>query len=137
MKLLLCVDGSKESKKALQQGMLIAKGCGADLVTVLHVFERVPPPAAPGASQSDADTLEVHEEILQRAFDELVRHEITAEKRLEEGPPAATISRIAEEGQYTMVILGSRGLSGLKKKLLGSVSNAVLQDTHTSVLVVK
>ncbi len=56
---------------------------------------------------------------------------------LEEGHASHTISRIADEGDYDMVIMGNRGLGGLKKIFLGSVSNAVIQETKASVLVVK
>lgn len=36
-----------------------------------------------------------------------------------------------------MIVIGSRGLGGLRKLLLGSVSSAVQQEAHCSVLVVK
>lgn len=149
MKLLLCVDGSKESEKAIDNAIMIASGCKADQVTILNVFETVTfPTFLEGTQQYDAEIMEMynqmneelvkeHEEILDRAVEAMAAHGVLAEKILEEGHPAQIISRIAEDGGYTMVIMGSRGLSGLKKKLLGSVSNAVLQDTRISVLVVK
>ncbi len=149
MKLLLCVDGSKESEKALDKAVMIASGCKADQVTVLHVFEKITSPSHVVSTHQDApehmelitqandELLKDHEEILDKAIAKIVSHGIKADKMMEEGHPAQTISRIAEEGDYDMVIIGSRGLSGLKEKLLGSVSNAVLQRTHTSVLVVK
>jgi len=149
MKLLLCVDGSKQSEKALDKAVMIASGCKADQVTVLNVFQKVTfPTFVEGAQQYDAEIMEMynqmneemikeHEEILDKAVEVMLSHGIQVEKLLEEGHPSQTISRVAEEGNFDMVIIGSRGLSGLKKKLLGSVSNAVLQDTHTSVLVVK
>lgn len=149
MKLLLCVDGSKESEKALDKAVMIASGCKADQVTVLNVFQKVTfPTFVEGAQQYDAEIMEMysqmneelikeHEEILDRAVEVMLTHGIEVDRMLEDGHPAQIISRVAEDGDYDMVIMGSRGLSGLKKKLLGSVSNAVLQDTHTSVLVVK
>ena len=54
-----------------------------------------------------------------------------------EGHPAQTIAEVANEEGYDMIVIGSRGLGGLKKLFLGSVSNAVLQEATTSVLIVK
>ncbi len=149
MNLLVCVDGSKESEKALDKAVMIASGCNADQVTVLHVFEKITSPShivgtrkhapehAELITQANDELLKDHEEILDKAVAKMLSHGIEANKLMEQGHPAQTISRIAEEGNYDMVIIGSRGLSGLKEKLLGSVSNTVLQSTHTSVLVVK
>ena len=39
MKLLVCIDGSEQSKKALDKALGIAGGCGADEVTIINVFE--------------------------------------------------------------------------------------------------
>ena len=54
-----------------------------------------------------------------------------------EGHPADTIAQVAADEKFDMVVIGSRGLGGLKKLFLGSVSNAVTQEVKTSVLVVK
>lgn len=57
--------------------------------------------------------------------------------RLKEGHVADAIAETAKERGIDMIIMGNRGRSGLKKLLLGSVSNAVIQETQSSVLVVK
>ena len=54
-----------------------------------------------------------------------------------EGHPAQTIAKMVSEEGYAMVIMGSRGVSGLKRLFLGSVSNAVLQEVRCNVLIVK
>ncbi len=56
---------------------------------------------------------------------------------LKERHPSETIAKVSEEGEFDMVVIGSRGLGGLKKALLGSVSNAIVQEVKTKVLVVK
>ncbi len=56
---------------------------------------------------------------------------------MECGRPADVIARYAEEGGFDMIAIGSRGLGRLKKLLLGSVSNSVLQEARCSVGVVK
>ena len=69
-----------------------------------------------------------------KLFDEI---KVNVNILIESGHPAETIARVAAEGNYDMIIIGSRGLGGLKKFFLGSVSNAVLQEASCSVLVVK
>lgn len=63
---------------------------------------------------------------------------IKARTVLKEGYPADTIVSVAHEEGFDMIVIGSRGLSGLKKLFLGSVSNAIIQEVQNcSVLVVK
>ncbi len=60
--------------------------------------------------------------------------EMARGKTLEE---ALKITRFASEEGIDMIVMGSRGHTGLKKLLLGSVSNAVVQEASTNVLIVK
>ncbi|MFZ5898110.1 MAG: universal stress protein [Bacillota bacterium] len=53
------------------------------------------------------------------------------------GDPAQLITEYAEEKEYDMVVLGSRGAGPLRGVLLGSVSYKVLNSAHCPVLIVK
>jgi nucleotide-binding universal stress UspA family protein len=53
------------------------------------------------------------------------------------GLPAETLARIAEEARADLLVVGARGLGGLKRMLLGSVSERVLRLAKCSVLVAK
>ena len=53
------------------------------------------------------------------------------------GHPAETIVTAAEDGGYDLVVLGSRGVSGVRRMLMGSVSSYVVTHAHTDVLVVR
>ena len=50
---------------------------------------------------------------------------------------ADTVIAIAEERDARAIVVGSRGLSGIKARVLGSTSRKVLHDTHRPVLVVR
>ena len=56
--------------------------------------------------------------------------------RLETGHPAEVIVRLAETDGFDLVVLGSRGLGGVKEFLLGSVSNRVSHHARCPVLIV-
>jgi len=53
------------------------------------------------------------------------------------GDPADEIIRLANIYQVDLIVIGSRGLTGINRILLGSVSSQVVADAHCSVLVVK
>jgi nucleotide-binding universal stress UspA family protein len=53
------------------------------------------------------------------------------------GDPAEEIIRLANIHQTELIVIGSRGLTGMDRILQGSVSSQVVADAHCSVLVVK
>ena len=53
------------------------------------------------------------------------------------GEPASTIVTVAETASIDLIVLGSRGRTGLRRTLLGSVARDVVSSTSTSVLVVR
>ncbi|WP_093311181.1 universal stress protein [Tindallia californiensis] len=151
LKLLVCVDGSKQGWKALNKAIEIASGCSINEVTLIHVYESVEKNywIATGEgyypTEEDFEKLkglqqnmaEKRKKMLDECAAKFKEEGINPGILLEEGHPAHTIARIADDGNYDMIIMGNRGLGGLKKIFLGSVSNAVIQETKASVLVVK
>jgi len=53
------------------------------------------------------------------------------------GNPAAEIVELAEELGVGLVVVGSRGLGGVRRALMGSVSDSVVRHAHCPVLVVR
>ncbi|AKL96926.1 universal stress protein A, putative [Clostridium aceticum] len=149
MKILVCTDGSKESIKAIEETAKIASGCNINEVSVIHVYDTkfLLTPWGEGyyPTKEDMDELKKREEkFKENSKKNLLEAEKIFEAKnikiqaiLKEGHPAETIVKVASEGEFDMVVLGRRGMSGLKKLFLGSVSNAVLQEINTSVLIVK
>ncbi len=64
-------------------------------------------------------------------------HEQDVRFRLREGPPVREILREAEDPEYDLVLLGTRGHTGLRRWLLGSVAQEVAMGAPCSVLVAK
>ena len=53
------------------------------------------------------------------------------------GAVALEIVALAEEIQADLIVMGSRGLGGLRRALMGSVSDSVVRHAHCPVLVVR
>jgi nucleotide-binding universal stress UspA family protein len=62
---------------------------------------------------------------------------VKTELELVTGDPAQEIIRLANIYQSDLIIIGSRGFTGVKRIVLGSVSNQVVEEANCSVLVVK
>ncbi|MGM0652277.1 MAG: universal stress protein [Bacillota bacterium] len=155
MKMLVCTDGSEHSVKALEKASSIAEGYKGIEVAVIHVYENKPeflyfPDYEVGAVTKDNVTKaelerfeqvqkqfeKEREEILNRSARVFEDKGMQVRKILEEGHPSETILHVAERDGFDMVVIGSRGLGGLKKLFLGSVSNAVLQQAKNCIVAV-
>jgi len=127
-KLLVAVDGSEQANKALKYASNLAMKFKAK-VTLLHVSESKLANLEPEAVRI------VGENILSDAATNF--EGIDLDKRIEYGSPAQNIIKVARQENYDLIILGSRGLSSVKRYLLGSVSEDVSMHARRSVLIVR
>jgi len=144
MKILVCTDGSEHSQKALEKASIIAKGCNADEVAIIHVYEIYVPLISFSTEQMESirklikERKKIRKKMLSDALKFFKEKNIKARTVLKEGHPADTIIKVAHEGGFDMIVIGSRGVSGLQKLFLGSVSNAIIHEAkNCSVLIVK
>jgi len=150
MKILVCTDGSEYSKRALEKASIIAQGCNADEVAIIHVYDNrgdIPLPLMSGnisAEQMESyrKVTKAHKnerrKILSDALKFFKGKNIKTRTILKEGHPSHTIVSVANEEGFDLIVLGSRGLGGFKKLFLGSVSHAVIHEVENcSVLTVK
>lgn len=127
-KLLVAIDGSKQASKALEYAIQLCQHFKAKM-TLLHV------------EQDELSRLEptvirqVGEEILAEAASRA--KDVVCDTRLEFGNPARTILKVTKQEDYDLVVLGSRGVSSVKRFLLGSVSADVSMHAQRSVLIVR
>ncbi len=136
--IVMATDGSQGAGRAVHAGMELAKDYHAD-VSVLHIFQ--PLAAYPGISREGLDPAVYAarvKEAIARQLDPIAR-EAGVSYRLcqEEGHPAETLIGFAEKQKADLIVVGSRGLGGFQRLLLGSVSTSVLHHAHCSVLVVR
>lgn len=127
--LLVCVDGSENSIKALNYALKFAEKMDSR-ITLLNVQERRLYESSPKIAR------EFGEKILSKALSAIEKKKIKVDKKLEFGTPSDSIVEIAEKGNYDLIVLGSRGLGTVKRFLLGSVSDDVSHKAKCSVLIV-
>ena len=134
--ILVPVDGSDGSDKAVEKAVEIAKICGAKL-NFLYVanINQLAINAALTHAILDA-VKKAGQTILERA-ENLVPNEISYETFLETGSPAVMILDFKEKLSADLIVMGSRGLGLVKGVLLGSVSQYIMEQADCPVLVVK
>lgn len=147
MKMLVCTDGSVPGQKAVEQAALIADGGNIDEVAIIHVYEdrQDERPLFITSDKQEELVKKVREEyenerkqILEKAGQVFMEKNIEVRTILKKGHPAHTIVTLASSEGFDMIVIGSRGLGGLGKLFLGSVSNAVVHEAkNCNVVIVK
>lgn len=147
-KILVAIDGSNHSLKAVEYAAEIAAGCSAKLfiLTVLRQHQS-PKVTKELRSYAELENIEGADiEAMKLLSNDLLSHaeSIAKErgvtdiaKKVEKGPVARTITGIAEQNGVDIIIIGSRGLGNIEATLRGGVSHRVELLAKCSVLTVK
>jgi nucleotide-binding universal stress UspA family protein len=144
-KILLATDASKDAATAAQMASEIANNSSSEL-HVLHVGNTKDFHVAPGASVAFAPRTGSFDEIQEQArerLDEAVKQVeeaggTVAEAHLRLGDPDEEILRFCDEqGGFGLIVMGSRGLTRIKRVVMGSVSESVVRHAHCPVLVAR
>ena len=131
-RILVAYDGGDPAHHALETAIDLAKRYEAQISVVSVV------PYHPGRAPMDPwDDAAVHAEALADAKQILADNGMTADLLEPIGDPAATIERIANDGGYDTVVVGSRGLGAVSRFLQGSVSGHVATHTNATVIVTR
>src|SRR5215216_7991422 len=144
-KILLATDASKDAEKAALIASDIANSTGSEL-HVLHVGNTKDFHVAPGAEQSFSPrTVSLGEvrEKAEKTLDEAVKQVeelggTVAQSHLRIGATEDEILKFCEEqGGFGLIVMGSRGLGPIKRRLMGSVSESVVRHSQCPVLVAR
>ena len=144
MKILFATDGSDCSREAAEKAIALVRTDRVEAVVVSIAPVPVPSdiPSMVGAPYVDYEILmeEVNAEARKHA--EGVAHILAArgiEPRIEirEGDAAAGILELARQEKPDLLVMGSHGKSGIRRLILGSVSQRVVTDAPCPVLVVR
>ncbi len=149
--ILIAYDGSDASRQAIEETGRLFEGREVQVVTVWEpalAFETAMPTAGLGMEPIPVDiegALELEEELQERARRtaqagaELARSVGLSARALavaDEVHVADAILELARKREVAAIVVGSRGLRGLRARLEGSTSQAVVKDAPCPVLVV-
>ena len=160
-RILVPLDGSEHSQRALTIAAEIAKKFKSR-ITLIHVYSVVPPTIPESATPTPpAESIlksilspeelvkmidaarKTGDQILTAAKKKLVSEDVSTntvniDTLLNEGNNAVEeITRISREGNFDLIVMGSRGMGKLKELVMGSVSDGVIKHASCPVLVVK
>ena len=148
-KILVATDGSY-SEQAAKQAVKLAKKCSAELFALTIINTQPWFHSSTLYGWASLETMEkVHESDINQAQTWLDQIKETAKDygvRLQtkillvpytQSSTAGRIINYAEENHIDLIVIGTRGYSGIRRMLLGSVALAVLTYSHCAVLVIK
>jgi nucleotide-binding universal stress UspA family protein len=138
VKVLVAVDGSSPCERAIQFVTRIGWPAGSRMI-VANVM-----PSAVPADPSDFDSADVlaqqwchRASVVTCAQNQLRNAGLSTERRMVEGDAREQLLQLVDSERVDLLVMGSRGESGLTRSMLGSVSSHAVGHASCSVLVVK
>jgi len=134
-RILVALDNSPSSEKGLKEAINYAKITNSEItgVNVLTVY----PTLASTVINYKKYLKEKSEKYMDSIRKQCEKEGITFHPVILYGKPSTEISKYAQKEKFDLIIVGSKGLRGLKKAILGSIATNIVQKSYTSVLVVK
>jgi len=134
-KILVPVDFSKTSINALCYAIDLFQGEALE-ITILHIY----------GVEATALTMKSFDDILvetaEKQMTELIDDinnkypDVILKPRLSKNYAVDTISKMGDSGNYDLIIMGTKGVSGLKEVFMGSIAGGVVSKTSAPVIVV-
>lgn len=141
-KILLAYDGSTGSDHALEKVIALSEQNPNLTVHILYINQ--PPQSMVGVGEAyivspEAMEAKVDPEIEQKIAiaKQRLSHIICSTEIITHETPGRKIVQMAKDSHFDLIVIGSRGLGGLKKLILGSISSYVVNNVAIPVLVVK
>ena len=144
--ILVATDGSEEAALALTTAADLAKSTNSEL-HVAYVFPTAvqrpfpnPVLARPAAEMEHEleEAMGQAQSFLDRELEQVKAEGVTvADSHLVRGRPDREIVHLSEEVGAGLIVMGSRGLGGVRRALMGSVSDSVVRHAHCPVLIVR
>lgn len=140
-KILVAYDDSELSKKALETALKLAELDEHTEISIVTVVQ----PFTPSYVENYVYYEEVLDQIREQTKEFMTRIEEDVLDKIPnktdtiilEGHPGKMIIEYAKSYEADLIVIGSRGLSGLKEFMLGSVSSKVVQLSSCPVLIIK
>ncbi len=141
--ILVPIDFSDASLRALREAVGLVRACGGKITllhigVVPHIYATDLGPTATVGTQLLALSRQLAQEQehhLQKVAKEEIPEDVEFATVLREGFPPSEILAQLEEGGHSLLCMGTHGRTGLKRVLLGSVTERVLREAKVPVIV--
>ena len=136
-KILVPLDGSKNSQRGLETAITLARNCGAIITGVYSIY--APPHSEFRGVGSVEKLLNTQvKKIMDEAKTLAAQNGIVFKEKLLRGDIGYNIIKMAHgKEKFDMIVIGTRGRSSAKEMFFGSVSNYVIHTSKIPVVVVK
>jgi nucleotide-binding universal stress UspA family protein len=138
-RILVGIDGSENGSRALDRAIELAKSSGSKLTAAVIVdnmrYSSYPSPGL--RRQFDQRAKTSAQKIAASAKERARAAGLEILSMDKNGHPAEKLLSLASEQRADLIIVGRRGVTGLRRFLMGSVSTAVIDHATCDVLVVK
>lgn len=139
-KILVATDGSENARRAASYGVNIAKATGAE-VHVLYIISTqhaVTTRTVMGWSEAFEEYLANKGGVAIADVEKLGKEAgVKVEPVFLKGIPADKILEYAEENNIDLIVMGTHGLTGIKRFLIGSVAESVVRHSKAPVMVIR
>lgn len=138
MKILLATDGSEHSERAAKF-LTKLNLSSEDGIAILHVISGIPFQDAMGFDYSSLKQIkqEIASKIIEAAINIIKPVKAKINTKIKDGYPDKTIIDMAEDLNTDMIVMGAKGLKGVKALLIGSVTRSVAINSSKPVLIIK
>ena len=141
-KILIAVDKAGYKDKIIDYGIILAKGSGAS-VTAIHVLDES---ILEGIGDFFGTRVDEYQKAMRKNSEELlteikqivekegikINTEVISDKSVAQG-----IVTYAKESGADVIVIGTKGLTGVEKFLMGGVASSVIHDAHCPVVAVR
>ncbi|MFB5597613.1 MAG: universal stress protein [Nitrosopumilaceae archaeon] len=135
-KILVPIDGSKNSMRGLDEAIYIARQCQA-IVTGIYIIPIYPRNLADAIMPYQIHLTKEVKKYMRSAKTRAAQKGVLFRSKIIYGSPSSEIIDFAKDKKFDLIVIGSRGHGGIKEVFLGSVASAVVHRSKVPVLVVK
>ena len=134
--LLVPIDGSNASLKALNSAIEIAQMSGAE-ITILHIIPAVEESAKSRITAFEKQLEKQGQDILDDAAAIAKKQKVKFKTSLLKDSPGHAIVRLAKKGKFDHIVMSTTGTGTAQDDMLGSVSNYVIHKAEIPVYLIR
>lgn len=135
-KILVPIDGSKNSFRGLDYAIYLARQCGA-IITGITVIPYYPKALLLTPIHYERELTRVAKEFMAKAKKRSAQNGIAFNEKITNGHAVDKILDFAREKKFDLIVISARGLGAVKGIFLGSTSNGVVHKSKIPVMIVK